>query len=131
MSLKLHSNILFRRVNIPKARWPNDDVVDERTCRGLLSGINPVPNGTTLHEDDRVMTVLSGHGGRQPGHESGLGPARHQFKAMSGHVMAFVHNQMAVASNPVIHDTLPHEALHQRHVDESGRLFSAAPNAAN
>src|SRR5262249_21173484 len=120
MSLKFHSNILFRRVNISEARRPNDNVVDERASRGLLSCIDEVTNGTTLHEDNWVMTVLSGHGGRKTGHESGLGAARHEFKAVGGHMMAFVHDQMAVAPDPVIHDPVPHEALHQRHVDETG-----------
>src|SRR6266571_2094865 len=75
-----------------KTGWANQDMMRERPSRHLALGVNPIANGTTLHENDRVMSVLASDGGGQAGHEFGFGSSRHQLKTVGGKMVAFINN---------------------------------------
>ena len=76
----------------------------ERPSRRLPSRIDAMPHRTALHEDDRVVSVLPRHRGRQPGHEPRLRPSGDQLEAVRGQMVAFIHDQVAVAAHTIIDD---------------------------
>ncbi|EXI75345.1 MAG: hypothetical protein AW07_01246 [Candidatus Accumulibacter sp. SK-11] len=86
---------------------------------------------SALHEDDRVMPVLAGHGRRQAKDIPGLRSPDQLLKARRRQVMAFVHDQMTVVPDTVIDHAGADEALDQRHVERAVRLVAAAADAAD
>jgi hypothetical protein len=90
-----------------------------------------MPHRAALHEDDRVMAVFARESGGQAGHESGFGPARDEFKALSGHVMTFINYQVTVISDPIIDCAFVGQTLHEGHIQHAGELFSPASKASD
>ena len=105
--------------------------VRERTGGRLCPGIDPMTNRPALHEDDRMVAILAGDGRGQARDEPGLRPADDLLETLSGQVVAFVNDEMSIVSNEVTHDVLSHQALDDRHVQQSGRLLSPAPDPAD
>jgi hypothetical protein len=60
-----------------------DDLVKKWSNGGLFPGVNMVSDGAALHENDRVMTILSCHRRRQPEHKSRPCRSRDCFEADS------------------------------------------------
>ncbi len=65
-----------------------------------------VANRDTLHEDDRVVTVLSCRSCRETDDIAGLNFSHYLFKCKSREVMAFVHNDVSVFCNGVLYGLL-------------------------
>ena len=65
-----------------KHGWANDDRVFERSCRRLRFGVDSMPHGAALHENDGMVTVLARHRRGQAQDESRLGQTDHLFEAM-------------------------------------------------
>ena len=76
-------------------------------------------NRPALHEDDRVVAVFARDGGRQAHHEAGLGRSRHQLETVGRQMVAFVDDQVAVVSDPVVDDAFLHQALDDRDIEQS------------
>ena len=122
--LELDSRIGCCEVRRAKARRANQDVMSERPKRRLLPGVDAVAHRAALHENDRVMAVLARDRGGEAGDVACLGTAGDQFKAARREMVALIHHQVAVRSNTVMHDTLPHQALDEGHVDPAGEASS-------
>lgn len=90
-----------------------------------------MPHRSTLHEDDRMVTVLARHGRGESQHESSLCLAGDPLEAVRREMVTLVHNQVPVVRYPVINDTSPNEALHHGDVEHSGWSASPAANAPN
>jgi hypothetical protein len=43
-------------------------------------------------------------------------------------MMTLVYEEMAIFSDPVIHNAFAHQALHERYVQHASRFLSAAPD---
>jgi hypothetical protein len=71
------------------------------TLGSLNPCIDPVANGSALHEDNGVMPVLSGDGRRQANDISRLGSPSNKLEACSGQMVAFIDNQMASTYFPL------------------------------
>jgi hypothetical protein len=81
-------------------------------CSCLLLGIDPISNGSALHENDRMMTVFSSDGGRETGDESGLGPADDLLETGRGEMVAFVHDEMSIISDQIVSGAFSRQALY-------------------
>ena len=46
-------------------------------------------------------------------------------------MVAFIDDHLAVLGDAIVHDIFPDEALNDRHIEQPGRLFAAAANAAD
>ena len=103
-------------------KWPR--------CR-LIAGIDPITNGTALHQNDRMMTVLAHRGRSQAKNIPRFDLSQHLFKTEGGEMMAFVHDDLAVSGHQIIHHMFAAEALYYRHVDQASRLFATASNLSN
>ena len=85
----------WNRVERSRARWR---MPRSTAC---CSRIYPMTNGTALHEDDRMVTILAGDGRGQAENVPRLCPARHELEARRGQMMAFIDDQMAVVRHEV------------------------------
>ena len=86
-----------------------------------------MPNWTALHEDDRMVAVLSCDRCRQSHDESCLGLACHLLETVRRQVMALVDDDMTVLGYAVSHDALANETLDNADVNLSSR--STSPTA--
>ena len=68
----------------------------EWTGRGLHLGVHHMPHRSALHEDDWLVAILAGHGGRQPGDVFRFRAPGHLLEAVGRQMMTFVHDQVAV-----------------------------------
>ena len=114
-----------------KRGWADDDRVFERSCRRLRLGIDSMPHGTALHEDDWMMTVLARHRRGQAQDESRLRPTDDLFEAVRRQMVAFIDDHLPVIADAIVHDIFTDEALNDRHIEQPGRLVAAAANAAD
>src|SRR5882672_6958000 len=110
--MKLGTHIFTGRFECLESCRADDHMMSKWTRRCLLPSVDTMPDRPALHEDDGMMAVLARDGGGEAGNELGLGPARNQFKAASRHVMTFIHHQMPVGANSIIHYAPANEALH-------------------
>jgi len=90
--------------------------VMKRTGSRLCSCVDMVAHRPALHEDNRVMAVLSRDGSGQPRDEFRLRPTDYLLKALGGQMVTFVHNEMAVFSHTILDDALAHQALNDRYI---------------
>ena len=88
--LELDPFIGIRRSCSDRTRSDEEDRVVERSGRRLRPGVDPMPNGTALHEDDRMVTVLARHRRGQAQDESRLRLSDHLFEAAGRQVVAFI-----------------------------------------
>src|SRR5262245_39865121 len=99
----------------------NQDEVFERPRSGLCARIYLMSNRATLHEDDRMVTVLACDGRRQADDESCFGLACDLFETVRRQMVALVDDHMAVLGHSVIDDALSDETLNYADVDVSSR----------
>src|SRR5205807_675020 len=109
----------------------DNDSMFKWACRGLLFRIDAIPYRAALHEYDRMVAILPGHGRGQTGNKLSLGLPNHKFKAIGGEMMTLIDDHMPIISNPVIDDSLAYHALHERHVNDPSRLLSPAADPAD
>src|SRR5260370_795910 len=121
LSLRGHSEIC-ETWNHHMLEWPG---------RCLITGINPITNGTALHQNDRVMAILAHWRRSQAKNVLGFGLSQHLLKTERGEMMAFVHDDLAISGHQIVHHMFAAEALYYRHVDEAGRFFATAANLPN
>ena len=112
-------------------RWADQHAVRKGSLGRLLLGVNAVSNRSAVHEDDRVMAVLARQGGGQPRDVSRLGAPGNLLKAGRREMVTFVHDQMTVLANAIIHHAVANQTLHQRHVQSAGGLLLPSPDAAD
>ena len=129
--LELDSRVCCWEVRRAEARGANQHMVSERPRGRLLPGVVTVAHRAALHEDDRLMAVFARGRGGEAGNIARFGAAGDQFKAARREMVAFIHHQVAVRSNTVMHDTLPHQALNEGHVDTAGEVLPAASEPAD
>ena len=98
----------------------------ERSRRRLLLRVHAMTHRAALHEDDGVMAVFAGDGGRQAGDELRLRAAGHQFKTARGQVVTFIHYKMPVVADAVIHHPFADETLQQRDIQCTGEFPASA-----
>jgi hypothetical protein len=73
----------------------------------LRTRINTMSDRIALHEDDRMVAILSGDGRRQPKHVSGLCPPRYELKAgfnrvrkrLGGHRLTFLFDAIRIVDD--------------------------------
>jgi hypothetical protein len=71
----------------------------------------------TLHEDDRVMAVLTCHCCGQSHDKSSSSLADHPLKTVGRQMMALVDDHLTIVGNAVIDHTLLDEALNDGNID--------------
>ena len=130
-SLELRSLVGFRIPSWLECRRLHEDDVIERVNRRLSSCGHSVANGTALHEDNWVVTVLASDGRRQPHNESRLGLAYHLLEAPRRQVVTLVDDQVAVVGQAVLDDTFPDETLDNGDVEQSGRPGLASADSTD
>jgi hypothetical protein len=67
--------------------------------RGLLAGVDAVPDRPTLHADDGVVPVLSSRSCGQPGHIARPDLLKDSLEADGGDVMALIDQNVPVIRN--------------------------------
>jgi len=92
----------------------------------LLTRVHPIPDRTTLHKDDRVMSVFSGHRRGQSEHKFRLGCSWYRFEADRGQMVTFVDDDVPIMTYEVRDLSLATKALDERDVDDAGGLALAA-----
>ncbi len=98
----------------------------ETAPQSLGLGVHAMTHRSALHEDNRMLSILPGHGRGQSQHISRLGAPRDQFEAKCRQMMTLIHDEMAVASNLIRHLCLADETLYQSNVDSSRGLTATA-----
>jgi hypothetical protein len=90
-----------------------------------------MPNRAALHEDDRVVAVLSRNCRRQSKNKLRFRTPDNLFKAVRGKMMALVDNQMPVLRDAIVDNALAYETLNHSDVEIPCRLPAATPNLAD
>src|SRR6266516_992262 len=109
--MKLCARIRIRPLREAKGRWTDVDLVSKGSRRCLAFRVNAMANGTALHENDWMMSVLSRDGCGQTGDKLRLGPASDHFKTVRRKMMTFINDHLAVISYAVVHDAFPNQTL--------------------
>ena len=99
--------------------------------RGLCASIDLMSNRPALHEDNRMVTIFAGDGGRQAKDESGLGLPCNLFETVRRQMVAFVDDHMAVIGDEISDHALADETLNDADVDPSNRSTSTSADPAN
>ena len=84
--LELHPLVAIRRADWKAVGWTRT-TCSRGPCSGLGPRIDAVANRPTLHDDDRMVTILSGDGCRQADDEPGLRLPRHGLETVCGEVV--------------------------------------------
>ena len=129
--MELHADVRISEGRRMERSWADHHAVRKGALGRLLLGVNAVSNRTAVHEDDRVMTILARQGGRQPRDVSRLGTSGNLLEAGRREMMAFVHDQMPVPANSIVHHAVAHQALHQCHIQCAGGLLLPSPDATD
>src|SRR6266853_2712424 len=104
--------------------------MSERTQRRRLFRIDLISDGTALHENDRMMSVLACSSRRKTKNVFAFERAGDGFETDRRKMVTFVDDQMNIIRNDIIHRPLFDEALDQSHVDDTGRFALAATDHA-
>ena len=99
-----------------KARRVDHYLMGKGSRSSLLAGVDTMPHGAALHENDRVLSVLSRQSGGQPERVSGLRPPSNRLEAARRQVVTFIHDQLSVMGHFIADRPIPAPALDQRHV---------------
>src|SRR5882672_12180302 len=89
------------------------DLVIEGSSRSLLSCVDSMTNGAAVHEDDRVVAILSRHCRGQAEHVPCLSFTGDGFEADSRDVVAFIDYDVPVVRNHIGDRALADQALHE------------------
>ena len=104
----------------------------DRACNGVGSlqfcNSDTVPDRPALHKDDRMVPILALDCCRKPGHIACLRSAHHLFKATSGDVVAFIHNDLSIPFDYRVYRLLMDQALQDGNIDQSSLLLLAGSN---
>src|SRR5215469_375598 len=92
---------------------------------------DPVPYGTTLHENDRMLAILSGDRRRQARHELRLSLAGNLLKALSREMVALIHNEVPIIAHEIVDEAASDHALYHCHIKQASRLCAASADPAN
>ena len=115
--LKLAAPVgIGRTSRLKRGRLHEGEVLEGASCC-LRTGAHAMADGTALHEDDWMMTILTCDRGGQPEHETRLCLPGHLLEAVRRDVVAFVDDEMAVVAHAIIHDALANHALNQGDVE--------------
>jgi hypothetical protein len=79
----------------------NNHPVVEGSLLCLLAITHTIPHWTTLHEDDRMVSIFPHNRGRQAGYVPGFALPDNLLKADGGDVVALIYNQMAIPFDEV------------------------------
>src|SRR5262245_60214864 len=109
----------------------NEYLMRKGSVRRLLFRIHAIANWAALHENNWMVPIFARHSGGQTDDEFSLNPPQDEFKTVSRNVMAFIHNDVAVICNAIVHHSLANDALDQCHVEDSCALFASAANSAD
>ena len=100
------------------------------SSRGLGARVDTMPYLAALHEDDRLVTVLSRHRRRKAEYKLRLRPPGHKFEARRREMMTFVDDEMPVIRDEIRYLAPPREALDQGDVDDARRSAASAANVS-
>src|SRR5262249_12811437 len=93
--------------------------------------IHPIPDSPALHQDDRMMTVLTKWRSRQTEHVTRPHLAQDLFETERGKVMALIDDHLPIFSYDVVHHALAIQALEKRDVDRASRPPATRTDLAN
>ena len=100
-----------------------------------LGSLNPcidtMANRSALHEDDGMMSVLSGDCRGQTHDVPRFRPPGDKLEARCGQVMTFIDNQVTEISDHVRNFPIADETLDERDINDACRLSFSATNNAN
>ena len=80
--VELNAHVWIRCLHWAEGGWADQHSVLKRMRGGLRLGVDAVAHGATLHEDDRMVAILTCDGGRKARYVSRLRPASHLLKAL-------------------------------------------------
>ena len=109
-----------------KAGRTNQHLVGERPAGRLPPGVHAMPDGAALHEQGRVLAILSRHRCRQPDDVPRLGSVGDLRETGRRDVVAFIHDHVAVVRDAVVHLPVPDQALNHGDVDPAPELLASA-----
>ena len=89
----------------------------EGSPSGLRSRIDAMAYRSTLHEDDRVMTILTRDGSGKSKHVARLRAPSDQLEARCREMVALVDDQMTVFPDNIGDDAFAHQTLDDRDID--------------
>src|SRR5262249_51813226 len=95
----------------PKVCWTWENKMTEWSSGGLLPRIHPIPDSTALHQDDRMMTVLTKWRSRQTEHVTRSHVALDLFETERGKVVALIDDHLSIFGYNVVHHALAIQAL--------------------
>ena len=125
-ALILDAGVAIGLAGHAKAGRANQHLMGERPAGRLPPGVHAMPDGAALHEQGRVLAVLSGHGCRQPGDVPRLGSVGDLRETGRRDVVAFVHHHVTVVRDAVVHLPIPDQALNHGDVDPALELLATA-----
>jgi hypothetical protein len=129
--LKLHAFVRNQWGYRLKGRRPHENTVFERVPTRFSFRIDAMPNWAALHEDDRMVAILSRDSGGEAKNELRLRTSDNLFEAMRGEMMAFVNDQMPVLRDAIIDNAFAYETLNHSNVELPCRFPPATPNLAD
>ena len=92
---------------------------------------DPVSDGTTLHEDNRMLAILPGDGCRQARHKLRFSLTGNLLKTLSREMVALIHNQMAIIAHEIVNEAASNHALYDCYIKQSRCLCAATTDPAN
>ena len=90
-----------------------------------------MPYRTALHEYDRVVSILASDGRRKAENEAGFTAACHKLEAHGRQMVAFINDEVTIASDKIRHFTLADKALDQCNVYPTGGFPPASTDYPN
>src|SRR5487761_2537504 len=116
--------VYFVNRRIPSIRWHpetrgpwRDKMLKERERR-RLTGAEVESYRSALHEDDRVMAVLSHRRRGETDDELRFNLSHDPLEAEGGQVVTLIHDHMSILGDVVLHFAFTVQALKQGYVDE-------------
>ncbi len=82
--MELHAHVRICDLPLAESCWTDKHGMLERAGGCLFAGVHTMPDGTALHENDRMMAVFPRNGCRKSDDKSSLKSAGDLLKAMSG-----------------------------------------------
>ena len=111
----------------PEGRLSHDETVLERPAGRLALRVHREADRPELHLGDRMLAVAPLRRRGQADHVAGLHLGQHPLERDGRHVVALVHDHLAIARDQVGDLASAHEALDHRHVEAAvRRAFPAA-----
>ena len=106
-------------------------IVFERSRERLCFGIHAMTNRPALHHDDGMMPVLALRRGGQARDVTRLHLPQYLLETHRRKVMAFIHNDVAVVCDEVVHDLFAVQALNDGNVNHAAGTSPTAADLAD